>query len=217
MVEFIDPRKTPFVRPKSRGELPHLYKPGGFYFVTFRLADAVVLRAPRPGAPRNASTRVRPAPPPTMAVPAPDPDPDPEEIAAAYDPPLTLGSCALRRPEIASLVQNALLHFHDLRYSLVAWCVMPNHVHGVFSPLGGYTPSDVLQSWKGFTARRANEILGIRGPFWERESFDHLIRSARSLERFVRYIDLNPVEAGLCESPELWPYSSAGVGFSPVA
>ena len=147
-MSLIDPRKTPFAPLKSRGELPHLYKEGGIYFVTFRFADAVVFNARFAVLPEN---------------------PTNEDIARASEPPLTLGSCVLKQPQIAELVQNALLHFDAQRYLLVAWCIMPNHVHVVFSPIAGYSPAQVLQSWKGFTARRANQLLGKSGAFWERE------------------------------------------------
>jgi putative transposase len=192
-MSFADPRKTPFAPLISRGELPHLYKEGGIYFVTFRLADAVL-----PGAP---------------AIVLPE-NPTCEDIARACEPPVTLGSCMLRNPTAAGLVQNAIQHFEGERYLLVAWCIMPNHVHVIFGPLAGNSPSKILQSWKGFTARRANQLLGRSGAFWERESFDHLVRSERSLGWFTEYVHENPVKAGLCAAVKDWPYSSAGVGFT---
>jgi type I restriction enzyme R subunit/putative DNA methylase len=192
-MSLADPRKTPFAPLKSRGELPHLYKEGGVYFVTFRLADAVD---------RDAAPIVIPE------------DATCEDIARAAEPPLRAGSCVLARRDIAELVQNALRHFEGQRYLLVAWCVMLNHVHAIFGPLAGHTPSQILQSWKGFTARRANQILGKSGPFWERESFDHLIRNERGLEWFTDYVHRNPVQAGLCDNAREWPYSSDGTGFT---
>jgi REP element-mobilizing transposase RayT len=112
-------------------------------------------------------------------------------------------------------VHNAILHFEGERYRLGAWSVMPNHVHVIFGTCAGYTPSQVLQSWKGFTARRANQILQRTGAFWERESFDHLIRNDKALEWFVAYVNNNAVDAGLCIEPANWPYSSAGCNFTP--
>jgi len=198
-MEFIDPRKTTYVPVKSRGELPHLYKPGSYYFVTFRLADAVLTRKRRDQSPSYYG-----------AI-------DPRDLLSDYDPPITLGSCALGNSNVASMTQQAILHFNETRYQLVAWCIMPNHVHVVFSPVDGHCPSDILRSWKGFTARAANKILKINGTFWERESFDHLIRTADSVERFADYVENNPVEAGLCDKPSEWLYSSAGSGFqSPL-
>ncbi|HEY3244903.1 MAG TPA: hypothetical protein VGM03_16300, partial [Phycisphaerae bacterium] len=40
-IDFLDPRTTPFAPLRGRGELPHLYKEGATYFVTFCLYDAV--------------------------------------------------------------------------------------------------------------------------------------------------------------------------------
>jgi putative transposase len=194
-MRFVDPRKTPFVKPKDRGDLPHLHKPGGFYFVTYRLLDAVVAgrRSELPEAGYD--------------------DADPSVLIREYEPPLTLGSCVLRRPDVAKVVQDAFLHFEGQRYNLLTWCVMPNHVHVIFSSAAGFTPSSILQSWKGFTAREINRLLGTTGPRWERESFDHLIRTEASLEKFVKYVNQNPVVAGLCSTSQEWPYGAAGVGF----
>ena len=64
------------------------------------------------------------------------------------------GSCVLKVPEIAKLVQNTFLHFHGERYTLHAWCVMPNHVHVLFQPKAGWSMSKIVASWKSFTGRR---------------------------------------------------------------
>jgi REP element-mobilizing transposase RayT len=132
-----------------------------------------------------------------------------QELAQQCEPPLTLGSCVLKRPELAQLVQDAIRHFECQRYYLLAWCVMPNHVHVVFSTLGQWTLSQVLHSWKSFRANQINKILGRRGPLWERESFDHLIRSIEHCDWYVDYVQRNPVVAGLCLQPADWPVGSA--------
>jgi REP element-mobilizing transposase RayT len=191
---FVNPRKTPFVPMKSRGELPHLYKPGGTYFVTFRLWDAVTFRT-RPTTPNRSSTDV-----------------EPDDLARDYDPPLTLGSCVLGRPEVAQLVADAITSGTGDRYDLHAWCVMPNHVHAVFAPLVPYRFQQVMQSWKGGSSRRVNQVLARTGPLWERESFDHLIRSTESLGRFVRYVEDNPVIAGLVTNASEWQFGSRWAG-----
>ena len=67
-------------------------------------------------------------------------DRSPAELVGNYDHPITLGSCVLARAETANAVQDALLHFNQARYELQAWSVMPNHVHAVLSPLGGFSP-----------------------------------------------------------------------------
>lgn len=226
-VEFLDPRTTPFVEPRSRGELPHLYKEGGTYFVTFRLWDAVTPRRTEPEKQPGRLHHNNPAQVSGSGVcgagvpPASDAKADAQEIAISSEPPLRMGSCLLADPAMADLVEGALRHFHGQRYHLLAWCVMPNHVHVVFQPLGDHSPSDILHSWKSFTAHRINRILGRRGAVWERESFDHLVRSIEHLEKFIAYVEANPVEAGLCMSPGDWPWSSArfkvcGAGVPPA-
>jgi putative transposase len=192
-MEFVDPRKLPYEQLHSRGELPHLYKPGGIYFVTFRLADAVIYRTRDT---KTHSTKV-----------------DFLAMADAYDPPLMLGSCVLRRPDVAQIVQDAFLALDGSRYELAAWCIMPNHAHVVFQPLIDPTLAPILQSWKGGTSRRINQLLGRSGSLWERESFDHLIRSEDNMRNFIEYCHANPVIAGLCGRPEEWQFSSAGAGY----
>jgi REP element-mobilizing transposase RayT len=129
-------------------------------------------------------------------------------IAWETEPPLRLGSCVLTRPEIAELVQGALRHFHGQRYYLSAWCVIPNHVHTIVTPNDDWELSAILHPWKSFTAHGANKILKQQGTFWERESFDHLIRTFAHFEAFVHYVENNPVEARFCQASEDWPWSS---------
>jgi hypothetical protein len=74
---------------------------------------------------------------------------------------------------------------------------MPNHVLVVCRLLPGQELSKVLHGWKSFTARKANEILGRGGAFWQREYYDRLIRDGDELGRAVRYVVNNPERAGL--------------------
>jgi REP element-mobilizing transposase RayT len=120
------------------------------------------------------------------------------------------GACHLRRPEIADLVVGALMFFHQQRYLLHEWVVMPNHVHAMFWPILNHLVGDIVKSWKQFTSLRANRILGLPGQrFWQPESYDHWIRNDDERARVARYIRNNPVAAGLCVRPEDWPWSSA--------
>lgn len=197
-LDFIDPRTTPFVEPKSRGNLPHLYKPGGFYFVTFRVWDAVM----PPGAAEEFRTLTDEAAKRGDAKIA-------ERIAAATEPTLRSGSCPLRKIRLGTEVEKSLLHFHNERYAVLSWCVMPNHAHVVYAALGEHSPDDIQHSWKSYTATRINRLLEAGGQFWEHESFDHLIRTEEACERFIRYVELNPVAAGLVRDASEWPLSSA--------
>jgi REP element-mobilizing transposase RayT len=142
--------------------------------------------------------------------------PTAESIFEDSEPTLTLGTCILGRPEVARIVQDALLFFEGQRYRLAAWCVMPNHVHSVLTPCGDHGLSDILQSWKSFTAKEINKALGRRGTVWERESFNHLVRSPEHFERFVAYTERNAVQAGLCQDPKDWSFGSRGVDFEPL-
>ena len=120
------------------------------------------------------------------------------------------GACYLRDERIARLVQDALLHFDGKRYRLLAWCIMPNHVHVMMQLLPGHQLSDILHSWKSFTAHKANKLLDRSGDFWMPEYFDRFIRDERHLLATFQYIHENPVKAGLVANPEDWPWSSAG-------
>jgi putative transposase len=106
-------------------------------------------------------------------------------------------------------VENALLHFDGQRYHLIAWCIMPNHVHGLVETYGSWPLAHVLHSWKSYTAHTANQILGCSGDFWFREYHDRFIRDERHFANAVDYIEQNPVKAGLVYRPEEWRWSSA--------
>lgn len=118
----------------------------------------------------------------------------------------------LSRPQIGNVIVEAL-HYRDGHvYDLVAFCVMPNHVHLVCTLLmqqdGTYHPIHrVLQSLKRHTARQANIMLGRQGSFWRAESYDHVVRDTAELERIVRYVVGNPVKAGLVSEWRSWPWT----------
>jgi putative transposase len=67
--------------------------------------------------------------------------------------------------------------------------------------------SKIMQSLKGFTASKANDILQRSGPFWQDESYDHIIRSEGELERVVKYVVYNPVKAGLVKEWREWMWT----------
>lgn len=114
------------------------------------------------------------------------------------------GACSLCDPRIGKLMANALGFWDGKRYRLVAWCIMPNHVHVVCRFLPGQKLGVVLRGWKSYTARRANVILGRDGAFWQREYYDPLIRNEDEFERAVRYVVSNPERAGLRDWKWVW-------------
>ncbi len=200
---------------RNRGHLPQWKRLGATYFVTFRLADSLPQRAlesiefKQKDIVKTADQQHRPL------TPAEQERLDQlfaERIEQYLD--AGAGSCGLARPEIAEVVAGALRHFDGERYSLLAWCIMPNHVHVVFEPSSGNALADILHSWKSFTARRANEILGATGHFWQREYYDHLVRDPEDLDRVVRYVVENPHRAGLENWKWVW---RAAVDVAPAS
>ena len=92
---------------------------------------------------------------------------------------------------------------------LMEWVIMPNHVHLLAEFFAGSLLSEVVKSWKSFSAHEANRILGRSGQFWQEEYFDRFIRDDVHVENARRYIRENPVQASLVKHPEDWPYGSA--------
>ena len=193
--------------------LPHLKQEGGAYFVTFRLAGTLPkevlleLKHEREVIVAKALMQKRPL---TWQ--------EQEEVFRWYSSRVDAyldtghGDCWLREPKVAALVAGALQFFHGQRYELHAWVVMPNHVHVVVWPMRGHILSDVLHSWKSYTAHEVGGLLPHPvHPFWQSESYDHLIRDDEDLHRCCQYTVTNPVTARLCARPEDWPWSSAHV------
>jgi REP element-mobilizing transposase RayT len=86
---------------------------------------------------------------------------------------------------------------------------MPNHVHVLFSPVSDFSLSQIVQSWKSFTAKEANRILKRTGKFWQADYFDRYVRDQKHFDAALEYIEVNPVKAKLCRSAEDWRWSSA--------
>lgn len=109
------------------------------------------------------------------------------------------GSCVLKEPANGKVVADALRHYDKDRYELASFVVMPNHVHVLFRPLGQQALSDILRSWKGFTAREINKRLGKSGALWQDEYWDRLIRNEGHFFKVAEYIRENPTKAKLQE------------------
>jgi REP element-mobilizing transposase RayT len=198
----------------SRGALPHLKREGASYFVTFRLAGTLPaevllkLKRERETIVNQALAQNRPL---TWDEQRLLFHWHAERVDACLDS--GQGECFLKNPEIAGLVARALGFFGGRHYALSAWVVMPNHVHVVLRPEPGHTLSSILKNWKAYTSARANKMLGRTGtPFWQNESYDHWCRDNEDRARCCAYTTMNPVSAGLCPSPEDWPWSRAHQG-----
>jgi len=175
----------------SRGYPPHFDAPGTWQFVTYRLADSI------PAELRHEWEE---------AMKLEDDREKFRRMELMLD--RGLGACPLRRTRVARMVQDNLW-FHDGKaYRLLAWVVMPNHIHvlaEMWKPLGA-----VLRNWKSYTGSEANKLLDRVGEtFWQGDYFDRYIRDRAHYRKVVRYIENNPVKAGLAREPAQWRWSSA--------
>jgi len=181
----------------TRRHLPHWEQEGATYFVTFRLADSI---------------------PTTLLIEWRDelqtwlkfhPWPWDRKTAEEYERRFVdgpekwldrgLGECHLRNQRLAAIVGDALRHFDIERYWLDAFVVMPNHVHVLVQPKSGHSLSEILHSWKSFSAHAINKALNRKGDFWMEESHDRVVRDTESLGAYRDYIAQNPLTAGLQE------------------
>jgi len=178
----------------NRGFLPHCDQPGLVQSVTFRLSDSL---------PREKRLEWE------CLLKITDDGEHIRQIEEYLD--RGAGLCLLRHPACAEIVQNALLHFDHQRYHLMAWCIMPNHVHVLFETIGRYPIGKVIHSWKTFTTREVNKLLGRSGPLWQEDYFDTFMRDAEHQFHEVRYIERNPVKAKLVQHASDWRWSSASL------
>jgi putative DNA methylase len=210
----------------TRRNLPHWYVPGAMHFVTYRLADTIplsILHDLR----EQRQAQLRQQPPPGRA-PAQHREVTHKRFFLEYDCYLDR-SCRidfLATPAVAAMVRGNLHHHNGSKYHLLAYCIMPNHVHVLLQPREAERParevaepdeapdagsplSVIMHSLKSYTAHEANKILKRSGQFWQHESYDHWVRDEEELERIVSYIAFNPVQANLVRYPHEWFFCSA--------
>lgn len=141
------------------------------------------------------------------------------------------GSCLLQHASCAQLVIDAWKYFDNEHYHLIAWVVMPNHVHVLVYIKEGFPLGQVVGSWKRYTSRRIKQLSSYRSihnrthpmrtisrneaqndhpeKLWQRGYWDRFIRDENHFNQTVEYIENNPVAAGLVGTPEAWMFSSA--------
>jgi len=182
---------------RNRGNTPHWEMPDAKYSITYRLADA----APAAQLRRiQEERRLHEARARTSIERVQIRRTWERRIDELLD--VGKGACHLSDERVASVIIENLREFDGARYDLIAWCVMPNHVHAVIRAMGTQKLERILHSWKSFTAKRANELLGRTGVFWQREYYDRIIRDEEDLERTIEYVLENPEKAGLVG----WPW-----------
>ena len=174
---------------QHRRDLPHYYPPESTLFVTWCLFGVRQGRRP------TVLTR----------------NPEAGKQFAAFDSEFdnrSDGPQWLRNPTVAQLIADALTASDPELYQLHAWVIMPNHVHIVIRPT---LPLPVImRRLKGATSRAANQFLNRTGhPFWQYEYYDHCIRTTDELNHVIRYVERNPVAAGLAPSIDSYRWSGA--------
>ena len=169
--------------------LPHYYPQDRWLFVTWHLRGAL---------------RAAQFPPPSKPLAGEAFVPMDRQLDWARTGPMFL-----RQDTIASVVFNSLRKGVELgHYELGSFVIMANHVHALLLPK--IEVAKLMGSLKGFTAREANRMLDRTGmPFWQKESYDHWVRDEAEWNRIARYIENNPVKAGLVSAPEAYRWSSA--------
>lgn len=204
-----------------RRNLPHIQPPGATLFLTFRLAGSLpqhVVQALLQEAGQLDETLAAISDPQVRSELA---HREQRRLFGKWDDALaqsTHGPTWLKEPAIAQLIADSMHYLGKKRYDLLAYCIMPNHNHMVFTPSlkddGSYhSLSSIMQSLKGFTAYKANQLLDRRGAFWQDESYDHTVRNQAELERIIKYVLFNPVKAGLVRDWREWPWTYCKMPF----
>ncbi len=201
--------------------LPHWQQDGKCFFVTWRLADSLPMDLLRSWKVETEEWKASHPKPLSFA--------DQEECHRLFSDQIDTaldagsGSCVLKDPAIAGIVESTLRHFDGKRYDLSAFVIMPNHVHVLFRLGEGEDLSKLLHSWKSFSAHEINKQLNQKGPVWQDESFDRIVRDGEHFANLVQYIVRNPSRAGLTgvfaytgETPVLPEAAADNTGETPV-
>ncbi len=208
------------IKTEYKNRLPHIAPIGATFFVTFRLGDslpqAVIQRLKQ-----QMDSKIE-------QLKRQQPKGYKEKIRQQhklffkqYDhqlDELPFGNCYLKQPEVAKIVADKLHDLDGSKYDLIAYCIMPNHVHLLFDTSIQIVDKDgfyleevpenytqlyqIMKSIKGSTAYLANKLLNRTGTFWQKDSYDHFIRNEKEFWNIIRYILQNPVRANLVEKWE---------------
>lgn len=181
----------------NRGKLPHWYKAGATYFVTFRLADSLPKKKVEELKKDREMWKIRIKDKKELSREDWNlynrlfNDRVEEWLHSGY------GSCLLKKKENAEIMAKTLRFFDGERYNLDEWVIMPNHIHVLVRPKEGFHLNQILHSWKSYSAHMINKLENRKGELWMRESFDHIVRNEQSLEHYRKYIRENPIKGGM--------------------
>ena len=181
-----------------RRNLPHLHYYEGEYFITFRLKDSLPLSEIK-----TLKEEVEKS--------SGDLSIKEKRLFRKYDDLLDsgqFGSGLLKRDEITAIIKELIHKYDALYYEIICYCIMPNHVHLVFTILDtGKSLSDIMKKIKGNTAITINKYLKRQGSLWQPESFDRLIRDEKELYNIIKYVLLNPVKSKLVDDWREWKHT----------
>ena len=199
---FVPRFPTDSIEKLHWGDLPHWYKEGATYAVTFRLEDSfpksVLVAYQKEKEELHHQLREAEEKGDHLHIKRLK-----TKLGTLYRDRLETildegqGEAWMKDRRIADIVAGSLLHFAGERYEIGAWCVMPNHVHAILTPLAGFSLPDILHSIKRHSASAANRMLGRKGAFWQKETYDHIIRDADDYWNQRAYILRNPKAAGM--------------------
>ncbi|HLR76411.1 MAG TPA: transposase [Balneolaceae bacterium] len=199
-----------------RRNLPHYQPPGGRFFVTFRLVNSL---------PKSVVTRLKKEYNSLMKDAENKNRTKKRKLLKVYFQKFdqfldrsNAGNLWLRRDSVAQIVADRIHDFDSEKYTLICFCIMPNHVHLLVelftqdekdkNEVAKFLPlAETMKLIKGSTAYECNTVLSRKGQFWQHESYDHLVRDNDELERVIRYILLNPVKAGLVNKWQDWKWT----------
>ncbi|MFZ5909605.1 MAG: transposase, partial [Chloroflexota bacterium] len=121
----------------------------------------------------------------------------------AGPPPAPTPTAEMRLNQFGKIVQRAWFDLpkHYPHVELGTFCIMPNHVHAVIiltdrrggSETRPYPLSEIVRAFKSFSAKRINELRKTQEiPVWQRNYYEHIIRSDEEHNRIHLYIEANP-------------------------
>lgn len=102
------------------------------------------------------------------------------------------GDCILKNPSIRKVVADSLRYWDGSKYDLVAYVIMPNHIHVIIQLAQECRIESIMHSIKSYTSKIINKMTSHSGAIWMKEYFDRIIRSERNLNSCIKYIMDNP-------------------------
>ena len=119
----------------------------------------------------------------------------------------------LRSPRNAALVAGSVQFIRE-RALVLAFVIMPDHLHLLLAPRPNESLPKIMQSLKGYSARAINECRPSASAVWQQSYYERVIRNEQQLRDTIQYIHRNPVEARLSVSESEYEFSSAHPGVS---